>query len=384
MAVDRTRAAARRRMYLHMLLRSVSVRRSRVLIAVLAIAVGATTLAGLVTISIDIPGQMGRELRSYGANLVVVPQGDTAIPDASVAAVDALVPSDALVGRTSFRYETMRINSQPWTAAGADLAGLRSVRPYWLLTGAWPASGQVLIGRDVADASGLGVGSPVKLTLAGKDGKDVDHKAVVSGVLDAGDAEDGFIVMSRDDLDRIMGGDRGADVLEYSISLDAGALTSLATRITGGDHHVTATPVKRLARSETTVLTTLSALLLSVTVIVLALAMITVATTMMAVVAERRVEIGLKKAIGADARAIAADFLGEGLLLGAAGGLLGGLLGLGFAQVVSLQVFGRGISADWWLVPSAVVVSVLVTGLACLLPVRQASEVEPAIVLRGE
>jgi putative ABC transport system permease protein len=142
--------------------------------------------------------------------------------------------------------------------------------------------------------------------------------------------------------------------------------------------------VKRLARSETTVLNTLNSLLGWVTAIVLVLVTITVATTMMAVVTERRTEIGLKKALGAGERSIAADFLGEGLLLGAVGGLLGGVLGLGFAELVSLQVFGRSVGADWWLVAAAVVVSLVISGIACLLPVRRAMRVEPAIVLRGE
>ena len=48
-------------------------RASRLIIAVLAIAIGATILSGLVTIYYDIPEQLGREFRSYGANLIILP-----------------------------------------------------------------------------------------------------------------------------------------------------------------------------------------------------------------------------------------------------------------------------------------------------------------------
>ena len=105
---------------------------------------------------------------------------------------------------------------------------------------------------------------------------------------------------------------------------------------------------------------------------------------MMAVVTERRKEIGLKKALGAANENIVREFLGEGCLLGALGGLLGSGLGYLFAQSVSVQVFGRGIYFSLSIAIFSVVLSVIVTGIASLIPVRIATSVDPAIVLRGE
>ena len=45
-------------------------RRSRIAIALLGVAIGATVLLGMVTLCYDIPRQMGQEFRSYGANLL--------------------------------------------------------------------------------------------------------------------------------------------------------------------------------------------------------------------------------------------------------------------------------------------------------------------------
>ncbi|MDR0357632.1 MAG: FtsX-like permease family protein, partial [Clostridiales Family XIII bacterium] len=104
----------------------------------------------------------------------------------------------------------------------------------------------------------------------------------------------------------------------------------------------------------------------------------------MAVVAERRKEIGLRKALGASDRSIVAEFLGEGLFLGCLGGALGVILGFGFAQIIGINVFSRSVHFQAALAPATLVVSVLITGLACLIPVRRATDVDPAIVLRGE
>ncbi|MBN9103647.1 MAG: ABC transporter permease [Propionibacteriaceae bacterium] len=389
MAVENS-GASRRRMYVRMVLRSLSRRRSRVVIALLAIAIGATTLTGLISIYTDIPRQMGRELRSYGANLVVIPDGKPVIDANVLPALDAAVGDGDgdLVGRAAYRYETVTINSQPVSAAGTDLDDVRAVRPYWQVSGAWPQAGEILVGRDVADQLGLATGESVTLAWSAgkKQGSDSDStdEFTVSGVLDTGGSEDALVILERAGLEGLTGEVGAIDVVEYSVATSADQMSAIVTRITESTPGVAASPVKRLARSETTVLATLSSLLLLVTVIVLALTMITVATTMMAVVAERRAEIGLRKALGAENRSIIGEFLGEGMALGALGGLAGGIAGLGFAQVVSLNVFSRGIATDWTLVPIAVLASVAVTAVACIVPVRRAAYIEPAIVLRGE
>ena len=83
---------SRRAMFWRMVTSSILRRRSRVLIAILAVAIGATTLSGLVTIAVDVPAQLAREIRSYGANLVVTPAGDVPITDEAVAAASETRP----------------------------------------------------------------------------------------------------------------------------------------------------------------------------------------------------------------------------------------------------------------------------------------------------
>ena len=101
-------------------------------------------------------------------------------------------------------------------------------------------------------------------------------------------------------------------------------------------------------------------------------------------VLERRKEIGLRKAMGASNASIVAEFMGEGLVLGAAGGIAGALLGFVFAQAVSMNVFNSSITLMPWLIPVTMIASVIVTGLACMIPIRSATEVDPALVLKGE
>ena len=87
---------------------------------------------------------------------------------------------------------------------------------------------------------------------------------------------------------------------------------------------------------------------------------------------------------GVTARMDQAAELSPDLLLILCGGLLGSVCGFVFAQAVSMNVFNSSIQFHWLLIPVTVLVSVLVTGLSCLLPVRSATDVDPALVLKGE
>jgi putative ABC transport system permease protein len=161
-------------------------------------------------------------------------------------------------------------------------------------------------------------------------------------------------------------------------------LNLTAERVKAANPEIEARIVTRVSTSEERVLSKLNALVYLVTIVVLSLTMICVATTMMTVVLERRREIGLKKALGADNGRVSREFLSEGLLLGIIGGFIGSFTGFFFARAVALSVFGRALSPEFHLIPVTVLVSALVTVAACLLPVMRAVDVEPAVVLKGE
>ena len=89
---------------LKILLSSIIRRRSRLMVALFGIAIGATVLLGMVTLCFDIPRQMSREFRSYGANMVLLAAGQESLmmrDDIERAA--ALLPADKLMGLTPYR-----------------------------------------------------------------------------------------------------------------------------------------------------------------------------------------------------------------------------------------------------------------------------------------
>ena len=375
----------KRNMYLKMVMASLSRRKSRMLTALLAIAMGATILSGLVTIYYDIPKQMGKAFRSYGANLLVIPTGaDEKISYEQLKEIEEVIPADKRVGIAPYIYQNTKINEQPYIIAGTDLEGAKASSPYWLINGDWPSqTRQVLVGNEIAKALDLSLGEKISLVTAKSTGEDATTDFEVSGIVTTGGKEEELIFMSLADLSEIIGR-TDLDVVECSIEANKEELEKISADIAAKDAALTPRPVRRVTQSQDLVLNKLQSLVWIVTFIVLFIMMICVSTTMMAVVTERRKEIGLKKALGASNKGVIMDFLGEGMVLGIVGGGLGTGFGYLFALQVSMSVFARKVSFLWPLVPITILVSVIITVLACLYPVSKAVDIEPALVLRGE
>ena len=487
----------KRRMFLRMITASLLRRRSRMLIALLSIGIGATILAGMVTIYYDVPRQMRAQMRSYGANMLLLPEDGGTMDTEKLDRVLAQFPEDALVGAAPYRYVRLDMTSrqQSFTTAGTNFEQVLKTSPYFSVEGEYPRNTrEVLVGKEIAETIGVRVGSSMELTwqptikadgdpaedrvpgatlvgsaegfsggavsvtatlddaariseisvdastqtpeYGGRTSEDklflkqfigkslpltlgeaqedsVDaltgatitsaavvnalntaHAATaasqprtvryeVTGILVTGGEEESYVFMSLQDMQSLTGEDK-LDVAELSVSADEDQLNAYAEAVSQSGEGVTARLVKRVTKSETAVLGKLQALVFLLTVVVLLLTMICVSTTMMAVVSERRREIGLRKALGASDNSIRVEFLGEGMFLGMLGGVLGAVLGFVFAQVVSVNVFGSSITFQPLLLPVTVLVSMAIAAVSCLMPIKRAVAIDPALVLKGE
>jgi predicted permease len=100
-------------------------------------------------------------------------------------------------------------------------------------------------------------------------------------------------------------------------------------------------------------------------------------------VTQRTTEIGVRMALGATRPEVFRLVVGEGLRLTAAG-LVCGLAGsLAVGRLLTTMLFGVG-PADPRIFTGTVAVLVAVAGLACVIPARRATRVDPLIALRAE
>jgi predicted permease len=127
-----------------------------------------------------------------------------------------------------------------------------------------------------------------------------------------------------------------------------------------------------------------STLLLSIfAAVALALAVIGIYGIMSWSVAQRTQEIGIRMAVGADARGILKLILGRGLRLSAIGLFIGIAATLALTRLLSTQLFEIS-PHDPWVFTAVSALMLAITTAACYLPARRATKVDPIATLRAE
>ncbi|OZG69481.1 ABC transporter permease [Bifidobacterium eulemuris] len=409
-----------RRMFFTMLFGAVFRRRSRALMAVVASLVGAATLFCLAAICLTVPQQMSEEMRSYGANLIVTSQ--SGLDDETVQAIENDVNDVAEARAATYRYETVRINSAPYVLAGIDVSEVQALNRHWNVDGSWPTEGNVLVGTDIAEAMGLEIGSTITIGYRDTDNTDnsassdsatdgdadsdassdsvsgqmrdgrvstdiletdgVDYR--VAGILDTGGSEDEIVYAVASDV-AALAGERGPDVIEFSSSASDDQLGALVSALNDdAELGVSAQQVTKMTASNQRIIAMLQTLFWIVSLVVLVLTLVGVSTTMSSIVSQRRNEIGLRKALGASSASVATEFFVESALYGLIGGLIGMGLGYALARVLCENVFERTLAFNGLLGVASVLLSMLLAIVASIFPVRRATRIDPAVVLREE
>jgi putative ABC transport system permease protein len=422
-------------MFSTILKRSFSRQRRRKSLAALAVIAGMAVATAMLTVRVNLGDDLNAELTHIGANLVVTPASDS-LPvelngvDLRPAGSGALLPEgDVALARTIFWTNNIvaiapELDTQatldgravtvagtyfdrtvPRVGGGAGFpAGMRKLESGWAIQGHWPRDDgdEVLAGVILARRLHLAPGGRVTLHEGPR-----REAAVIAGVLASGGAEDREIVAPlrlAQALANRPGQIRRILVAAITKPEDTfarenpAAMTpaeqerwmcspyalTIAHQLQQAIPHSSATVIRPVAASEGAILAQLRLLLWFITLLALAASALAIAGAMTAAVLERRGEIALMKAVGAQDRAIGALFLSEAALLGVGGGAIGYVAGELLAAVIARHVLGHAVAWKPALAPLILLLGAAVTLAGSLQPLRRAMRIEPATALRSE
>ncbi|WP_316977012.1 ABC transporter permease [Shumkonia mesophila] len=382
------RRGRRGSMFATLLIKALLRRGGRAGVAAASIVVGAAVVAALMSLYLDISIKMSEELRAFGANFYVGPAaagGERGIAEDTYGAVLGEIPKDRLVGASPLLYGIVRLDLGPAVIAGVDFRGLRQISPYWQVEGSWVGVAfderNCMIGRQLAESMELKVGDTV--TVINRE-RDMQTRLTVKGIVDTGAAEDEQMFVNLGLAQKLLDLPGRVDFAMLSLIAQGPEADAMAARINAAVLGVEAKPIRKISQSDGQILDKIEGLMALVALTILVITTLCVNATLSAMVAERTPEIGLQKALGAENRAIVAQFLAETALICVAAVAVGLILGFGLAQVLGQAVFNAWVTFRPAVVPLTLIVSLAAALVAAILPVRGAIGVVPARVLKGE
>ncbi len=406
-------------MLFHIVRRSFVNQKKAVMLMVVSVAVGTAIAASLLSLSFDISSKISKELRSYGANIVIEPKR------AGLAGLSGqkrfLREEDVFKAKTIFwRHNIVgiapvlvaRVNgfdegllgtwyrktiAVPGENTGFE-TGVQSVMPWWEIDGVWPAKDdEILAGAVVARRLNKSAADAVKIN--GKEFR-------ITGIVRTGGKEDELFIGELETIQRLTGLEGKISRVsvsaittpmdefaykdpatmtkaEYEKWYCTGYVTSIAKQLGEVFAGSVAKPFWPVAQTEGIVLTRLNLLVYLLTAVALLSSALAVSATMIVSVVRRTEEVALMKALGAGPSGTAIIFLTEAVIIGAAAGCFGYLLSFGISGYLGYAVFGTVLHQKAVLLPVSIGVAVLISLLGAYLPVRRALAIKPAVVLKG-
>ena len=435
-------------MFLRLVADSFTRRPRRKLLTMAALALGMAVATAALSVSLDVGDRLAREFRSLGANLLVTPQADSLPleiggVDYRPANAGAYLP-EADLGKLKtifWRFNIMAFApilevpieawspaSKNWSSPGvADkatligtwsqhsvpvpdgttyLTGIERTNPWWNVEGKWFAEGsdECLVGSAFARKFGVKTGDTLNLSVSDRAGW---RALKIVGVLSTGGPEESAIVAPLATSQQLAGKPgqyRRLYVSALTKPEDAFArkdpkamtpaefdkwyctpyISAIALQISEELKGTDVRVIRRVAEGEGNILTRVRTLLWLVTFASLLAAALAVGASAAASVIERRTEIGLMKALGANSALVGVLLAAEQLLLALVGGGFGYAVGILLARLLGERIFGFTPEPKLFVLLIILALAALTTLLGSALPLRRASRYDPAPILRGE
>lgn len=426
--------------YLKVLVKSFKQRKKRILLAVVAVVMGASLASALINIYMNINEKVGKELRSFGPNIVFEPKSDDLqltiagetlnspggqayIKESELFKLKKIFWKYNIVGFAP--YLSVPVKAGPngenviltgtWFEKEIEVpgeefksfkTGAKTISPWWKVNGRWVTDpgdrSKAMIGAAVAEKFNLKPGNRFWVAYGDK-----KRQLEVAAVVDAGGNEDKQIfvnlpvvqemaglagkvarvkvsamIVPEDDFSRQ--DPQTMSPKEFEKWYCTPYISAIVKQIEEVFPAADAEPIGQIAQAEGNMLSKIKLTVLLVTAIALVASALGVTTVMTTNVMERRKEIGMIKAIGAENLQVALLFTGEAAAVGLAGGITGFLAGLELAKVIGASVFGTDIKPEITVFPITLGIALAVALLGSIIPVRRAMGTEPVVVLRGE
>jgi len=374
-----------RAMFWRILRRLLGANRGRLFVMLLALGAGAAVTAALLNLQVDAKRRLTTEFRAFGPNVVIVPKGSLSsgsetLPQSIIHSVPANVPSGRVTALSALYMVASVSVPRSGKSATAVVAGIDPLFLVKAYPSANPNGSENVCVAGVRFAEQVGVEPDTGLVVASGD----RHESCrVANLGQTGGPEDNRLEIDLRAAQRLADLPDRVSMIELIVPGTPAEIQNyiadLQRRIPDGEVR----PVRQFTEGEAKIYDRISGLLTVTVGIVLVLTALCVMAAMSNVAIERKMDVGLMKAIGGATRRVVRLFLAEAALLGLAGGVIGAAVGVLLSIVLGKAVFGVAARPRLIVYPVAVGLTMLVA-IVSAFPLRRLASIRPASVFRGE
>lgn len=429
-------------MFWRMVTRTLFRQKGKMLMIAFTIALGVSLSTAMMNVMLGVGDKVNRELKIYGANITVLPKdasllndlyglnegkgiNDKYLIEEDVLKIKQIFWGFNIVDFAPFLETSVTVEGvdKPvkligtWVEKHAKLStgeeldtGMRHLRNWWELEleGEWLTEDDhqsVMVGSLLAGRNKIRVGDKLTMSAGGK-----SKEVTVKGIFVDGGISDQQIFTTLATVQQLSGlagkisrmevsalttpdndlakkaaqNPKSLTPTEYETWYCTAYVSAICHQIQEVVRESVAKPVRQVAESEGTILNKTQLLMLLITILSSIGSALAISNLVTASVIERSQEIGLLKAIGAYDLPIILVVITEVMLTGIGGGLVGYFVGIGFAQIIGLTVFGSTIEITQIVIPIVSVLVVVVTLIGSIPAIRYLLNLKPTEVLHGK
>ncbi len=397
--------ATNRAMFWRIIRRLLGANRGRLFVILLALGAGAAVTAALLNLQVDAKRRLTTEFRAFGANIIVAPvrlnglgENSATLQEQDVAQTIREIGNPSIVAAPFLYFVTSlqkvgnslvpeRQKQVQVVGAGTNLgAALHVLIPgwkapqlvFWDESDAAMVQGDCFLGAKVAVQLHVREGDVVELLY----GAHAEHLKNIRIISTGGD-EDNQVFIELRTAQRLTNLNGRVSLVEVSYPGTPQEISRFRSQLAAKLSDAEVRPIRQFTEGEAKIYNRISGLLTGTVGIVLVLTGLCVMAAMTNVAMERKMDVGLMKAIGGSMRRVLRLFLAEAALLGLAGGMIGAAAGIFLSIGLGKAVFGVAAQPRLIVYPEAVALTIIVAILSAY-PLRRLASIRPASVFRGE